>query len=255
MLYRWKLILKPCRHSEIHKFYEFISWLYVAPNHPYCHLHIFTCCNKLLRHSVGWSVTWVIGINSRINWPNWFCIQSVESWDWCDLADSAITAATLEETVIPWGAAIWSVSRRFCVSKSSYCSLTRAVTVSLLADLVRLQSLDPNVVFFTQKRLLTLQIAAPHGITVSSNVATVCGQPLTTAIEWTLQFTNYKFMRAQQIFLSRMVTFEQKLFKISYQRYHFYFLTYLLHNYSQERNIIIWIYSSVQCNLQSVYKI
>ena len=31
-----------------------------------------------------------------------------------------------------------------------------------------------NVVFFTQKQLLTLQIAAPHGITVSSNVATVC---------------------------------------------------------------------------------
>ncbi len=48
-----------------------------------------------------------------------------------------------------------------------------AVTVSLLADLVRLQSLDLNVVFFMQKRLLTLQIAAPHGITVSSNVATV----------------------------------------------------------------------------------
>ena len=48
-----------------------------------------------------------------------------------------------------------------------------AVTVSLLADLVRLQSLDLNVVFVTQKQLITLQIAAPHGMTVSSNVATV----------------------------------------------------------------------------------
>ena len=65
------------------------------------------------------------------------------------------------------------MSRRFCVSRSSDCSLTRAVTVSLLADLVRLQSVDLNVVFFTQNGLLTLQIAAPHGITVSSNVATV----------------------------------------------------------------------------------
>ena len=38
---------------------------------------------------------------------------------------------------------------------------------------MRLQSLDLNVVFFTQKPLITLQIAAPHGMTVSSNVATV----------------------------------------------------------------------------------
>ena len=67
-----------------------------------------------------------------------------------------------------------SVISVFCVTKMTFRSSDcRAVTVSLLAELVRLQSLDLNVVFFTQKRLLTLQIAAPHGMTVSSNVATV----------------------------------------------------------------------------------
>ena len=41
---------------------------------------------------------------------------------------------------------------------------------------MRLQSLALNVVFVTQKQLITLQIAAPHGMTVSSNVATVGGE-------------------------------------------------------------------------------
>ena len=67
-----------------------------------------------------------------------------------------------------------SVISGFCVAKTTFrSSLTRAVTVSRLADLVRMQSLGLNVVFFTQKPLITLKIAAPHGMTVSSNVATV----------------------------------------------------------------------------------
>ena len=65
------------------------------------------------------------------------------------------------------------MSRRFCVSRSSDCSLTRAVTVSLLADLVRLQSLDLDVVFFTQKVLLAEIVGPPQGVTGASNVASV----------------------------------------------------------------------------------
>ena len=79
------------------------------------------------------------------------------------------TVATLEETVIPWGAAIWSVSRSFCVSRSCHCSLTRAVTVlSLLPDL------GETAVTSSKCRLFYSHFSLPpHGMTVSSNVATV----------------------------------------------------------------------------------
>ena len=61
----------------------------------------------------------------------------------------------------------------FCIKKTTFrssdCSLTRAVTVSLLADLVRLQSLDLD----TQKVLLAEIVGPPQGVMVASNVASV----------------------------------------------------------------------------------
>ena len=72
------------------------------------------------------------------------------------------------------------------MSARASCDRKTSPPEKLPLTVVRLLSLYLD----TQKRLLTLQIAAPHGITVSSNVATVKGLVSTNEVAAFTAFLN-----------------------------------------------------------------